>query len=211
MRAIASRSTDPERSSRVDDLRFDAWVRRLGGHRSRRTVVGGLVGGGALLLAARFGLPVAQARRGTSGPGDPCRNSDQCVAADAPLVCAWNGFGHDGDYNCCTYDGSRCANDRGCCGYSTCAGGFCASSGDGRTASAGNGGIANASANGGVVSIGDIDSGSNVGNVIGVGDTSGGVDVYGGNVSNDTDISVSASGGTAVGDASGGSGNVAGG
>ena len=173
--------------------------------------MGGLLGSGALLAVARFGLPTARARRGMSGPGDPCRNSDQCVAADAPLVCAWNGFGHDGDYNCCTYDGSRCADDAGCCGYSVCIGGFCSPGSDGSASSAGNGGIANASANGGVVSIGDVDSGWNVGNVIDVGNTSGNVGVYGGNVSNQTDISVSASGGTAISDASGGNQNVSGG
>ena len=39
------------------------------------------------------------------------------------------------------------------------------------TASSGNGGVATASANGGVVSIGDINSGGNVGNAISVGDT----------------------------------------
>src|SRR5829696_351769 len=39
------------------------------------------------------------------------------------------------------------------------------------TASSGNGGVADAAANGGVVSIGDINSGGNVGNAISVGDT----------------------------------------
>jgi hypothetical protein len=39
------------------------------------------------------------------------------------------------------------------------------------TASSGNGGVANSAANGGVVSIGDINSGGNVGNAISVGDT----------------------------------------
>ncbi len=39
------------------------------------------------------------------------------------------------------------------------------------TASSGNGGVATASGNGGVVSIGDINSGSNAGNAISVGDT----------------------------------------
>jgi hypothetical protein len=39
------------------------------------------------------------------------------------------------------------------------------------TASSGNGGVADASANGGVVSIGDINSGGNAGNAISVGDT----------------------------------------
>ena len=51
------------------------------------------------------------------------------------------------------------------------------------TASAGNGGVATASANGGAVGIGDVNSGGNAGNAIGVGDTWGGtVAVDGGDV-----------------------------
>ena len=38
---------------------------------------------------------------------------------------------------------------------------------------AGNGGVATASANGGAVGIGDVNSGGNAGNAIGVGDTLG--------------------------------------
>lgn len=196
----------------MDDHRFDTWVRTLGSGRSRRTVVGGLLGGGAAIVAAKFGLSSVRARRYTASWGDPCWHSDQCYAADASLVCAWNGCGSDGDYNCCAYDGSRCGDDCDCCGTSFCNGGWCRSRDDGGYSSAGNGGIANASADGGVVSIGDIDSGGNVGNVIDVGNTyGGGVYVSGGYVTNDTDVSVSADGGTAISDASGGSGNVSGG
>ena len=39
------------------------------------------------------------------------------------------------------------------------------------TASAGNGGVATSSANGGAVSIGDVNSGGNAGNAISIGDT----------------------------------------
>jgi hypothetical protein len=77
------------------------------------------------------------------------------------------------------------------------------------TASAGNGGYATASSNGGVVSVGDINSGGNTGNAIGVGYTSGSVWVDGGNVANSTSIGITADGGTAIADASGGSYNVA--
>jgi hypothetical protein len=78
-------------------------------------------------------------------------------------------------------------------------------------ASAGNGGVATASADGGVVLIGDINSGGNAGNAIGVGDTSwGSVTVDGGNVANSTGITVAADGGTGIADASGGNGNLAG-
>ncbi len=77
------------------------------------------------------------------------------------------------------------------------------------TMTAGSGGNATASANGGAVVIGDVDSGGNVGNITSVGNTWGNVWVDGGNVSNTTTIGISADGGTAIADASGGSGNVA--
>jgi hypothetical protein len=76
-------------------------------------------------------------------------------------------------------------------------------------ASSGNGGVATASANGGAVSLGDVNSGGNAGNAIGVGDTVGTVGVDGGSVANSTDLSVSANGGTAIADASGGNYNLA--
>ncbi len=83
-------------------------------------------------------------------------------------------------------------------------------SGPDDVASAGNGGVATASANGGAVGIGDINSGGNAGNAIGVGDTSyGSVFVDGGSISNLTDLDVSANGGTAIADASGGDYNLA--
>ncbi len=77
------------------------------------------------------------------------------------------------------------------------------------TAVSGNGGGATASANGGAVGLGDINSGGNVGSAIGVGDTIGGVAVDGGAIANSTNIGVSANGGTAIADASGGDYNFA--
>ncbi|MBA2519658.1 MAG: hypothetical protein H0V24_08330 [Chloroflexia bacterium] len=91
-------------------------------------------------------------------------------------------------------------------------------------AAAGNGGTANASANGGAVALGDVNSGGNAGNAISVGDTGslicdkygkcygsdgGGVSVDGGAVANSTTIDISADGGTAIADASGGDYNIA--
>jgi hypothetical protein len=69
--------------------------------------------------------------------------------------------------------------------------------------------VATASANGGAVGIGDINSGGNAGNAIGLGDTYGTVGVDGGAVANSTNLSVSANGGTAIADASGGDYNLA--
>ena len=77
------------------------------------------------------------------------------------------------------------------------------------TASAGNGGVATG-ANGGAVSIGDVNSGGNAGSAIGVGDTWGGpVSVNGGSMANNTTLGVTANGGTAIADASGGNYNLA--
>ena len=76
-------------------------------------------------------------------------------------------------------------------------------------AAAGNGGTADASANGGAVATGDINSGGNTGNVVGVGDTVGAVAVDGGAVANSTNLDVTVNGGTAISDASGGDYNVA--
>ncbi len=76
-------------------------------------------------------------------------------------------------------------------------------------ASSGNGGGALASANGGAVSVGDVNSGGNAGSAIGVGDTHGTVLVDGGDVANSTNLGIAANGGTAIADASGGDYNVA--
>jgi hypothetical protein len=87
-------------------------------------------------------------------------------------------------------------------------------------ASAGNGGLSDASANGGAIAVENVNSGGNAGSAIGVGDTwgggydacgnaVGGVYIDGGEVINETIISVSADGGTAIADASGGDGNFA--
>ena len=78
------------------------------------------------------------------------------------------------------------------------------------TAAAGNGGTADASADGGSVSVGDVNSGLNSGGSIAVGDVyDGAVAVEGGDVSNSTALDISADGGVAISDASGGDGNFA--
>jgi hypothetical protein len=77
-------------------------------------------------------------------------------------------------------------------------------------ASAGNGGVATASASGGAVSIGNINSGGNTGCAIGIGDTFGpDPDVTGCTILNTTALDVAVDGGTAIADASGGNYNLA--
>jgi len=88
-------------------------------------------------------------------------------------------------------------------------------------AAAGNGGVSGAEANGGAITVENVNSGGNVGSAIAVGDTFGGYDgcglqnavggvfIDGSEVTNQTIISVSADGGTAIADASGGDGNFA--
>ncbi|MDQ2654015.1 MAG: hypothetical protein M3Z20_13360, partial [Chloroflexota bacterium] len=71
---------------------------------------------------------------------------------------------------------------------------------------AGNGGRANAHANGGALRVGNINSG---GNTIAAGDTVGDVQVYGGRVVNTTSVDLAADDGTAIADASGGDHNLA--
>ena len=77
-------------------------------------------------------------------------------------------------------------------------------------ASAGNGGVATTSANGGAVSVGDINSGGNTGCAIGIGDTFGpDPDVTGCTILNTTGLDIAVDGGTAIADASGGNYNLA--
>ena len=80
---------------------------------------------GAMLVALVRGKGDAAAQDWYKSAGEPCWSDDQCRAADAPLVCAYNGFGHDGELNCCTFEGSRCAFDQHCCGLNDCVDGFC--------------------------------------------------------------------------------------
>jgi hypothetical protein len=103
--------------------RFDGWVRSVGRCRSRRHVLRWL--GTGLLIAAGPGRHAASAHHASAGPGDPCRSDNQCLGADVPLVCAWNGLNFDGTWNCCTDQGNRCGFDAACCGEAICVDGRC--------------------------------------------------------------------------------------
>lgn len=109
----------------MDTQRFDDLARAVAGGRSRRGLMRGLSGAAALWGSGR--LIGASAHHAKAGPGDPCRTDSQCVAADAPMICANNGFSVDGSLNCCTYEGSRCGSDAWCCWDNVCINGVCTS------------------------------------------------------------------------------------
>jgi hypothetical protein len=110
----------------VDDARFDSLTRALAAGFSRRQGLRALAGAGAALLPlARSAGRGASAHHAMLGPGDPCFESSQCLAADAPLICADNGFALDGPLNCYTDVWRRCGFDQGCCGDAACIDGFC--------------------------------------------------------------------------------------
>jgi hypothetical protein len=105
----------------VDDRRFDSITRALATGASRRAGLRALAG--AALIALARGRGVA-AQAGLLGPGQPCRDNNQCFG-DAPLVCADNGFAYDGPLNCCAQVGLGCTFDEHCCGPASCLDGLC--------------------------------------------------------------------------------------
>jgi len=104
----------------MDDRRFDRWTRSVAEDHSRRGVLRGLAGGVIAWLVAARNLPGAVAHHGTATYGDPCRKDSDCVAADAVLYCADNGFAYDGPLNCCSYENGLCNSDESCCGQLVC-------------------------------------------------------------------------------------------
>jgi hypothetical protein len=109
----------------MDEQRFDIWTRAIAHSGSRRRILRAMMGAGAVLAAERRGLSDVAAHHGKAGPGNLCRTNGQCVGADAPLVCDWNGYGKG--LHCCTYEGNRCGFDKACCGTALCIGGYCSS------------------------------------------------------------------------------------
>ena len=62
----------------MDDRRFDNAVRALARHRSRRGLMGSLLGGGAALLAVAPAAPGAAAQGSYVPQGGWCIDDDQC-------------------------------------------------------------------------------------------------------------------------------------
>jgi hypothetical protein len=112
----------------MDGQRFDSVARAMARGASRRGLLRGLARGAAASVLATISGHAAGAQQLTFlGPGDPCYYDSQCRGADAPLICADNGFGIDGTRNCCTFEGSRCGFDAACCSTLLCLGGVCTS------------------------------------------------------------------------------------
>lgn len=109
----------------MDEHRFDTLTRRLSTMTSRRGSVRFLAAAGSLFMALARGKDQVAAQDWYRSWGESCWDDSQCVAADAPLVCADNGFDYDGPLNCCTYEGGRCGADEHCCGLNVCGNGFC--------------------------------------------------------------------------------------
>lgn len=76
-------------------------------------------------------------------------------------------------------------------------------------AAVGNGGTGDGRANGGAVSLGNVNSGGNTGATIRLGNTTGTVDVAGPSIANSTSFSVNANAGVAINTASGANDNIA--
>lgn len=109
----------------MDEHRFDTLTRQLTASSTRRGSMRILAAAASLLVAMARGKRDAAGQDWYRSAGDPCWDDSQCVAADTALVCANNGYGHDGELNCCTYEGGRCAYDQHCCGVNDCVDGFC--------------------------------------------------------------------------------------
>jgi hypothetical protein len=62
----------------MDGRQFDNAVRAMARHRSRRGLMGGLLGGGAALLASHLRLPGTAAQGRYVPQGEWCIDADQC-------------------------------------------------------------------------------------------------------------------------------------
>src|SRR5918994_4797747 len=102
---------------------FDQLTRTaIGG--SRRDFVRMLVAAVAAAHVTPDRVGLAQAS-GIVAPGGLCSTSADCLQQEmhGEAICADNGFGSDGELNCCANDGC-CETDADCCGDLRCAVGY---------------------------------------------------------------------------------------
>jgi hypothetical protein len=111
----------------MDGQRFDTLARAVAGDRSRRGLLGRLVGAVGLLALGRR-TPDVAAQGGYLGPGEACYDDSQCGNTRySQMFCDNNGYDYDGPLNCCAYEGGYCYSDEGCCGVASCITGSCIS------------------------------------------------------------------------------------
>src|SRR5215204_2535029 len=111
----------------MDGQRFDTLARAVAGNRSRRGLLGGLVGAVGLSALGRR-TPDVAAQGGYLGPGEACYDDSQCGNTRySQMFCDNNGYDYDGPLNCCAYEGGYCYSDEGCCGVASCITGSCIS------------------------------------------------------------------------------------
>ena len=110
----------------MDSDRFDAVVRALAGHASRRGTLQGVAALAAASVLALVRTGTAGAHHGRIALGGACRHTNQCLhhapasrrvrPSRQAVYCADNGFRYDGSFNCCRQQGGSCTRDEHCCG-----------------------------------------------------------------------------------------------
>jgi hypothetical protein len=119
----------------VDSNRFDAVVRALAAHASRRETLQAAAALAAASVLALVRGGTAEAHHAQIPLGGACRHPSQCLH-HAPLsgrvrptrqsvYCADNGHRFDGAYNCCRAGGGSCTHSAHCCGARRCLRGAC--------------------------------------------------------------------------------------
>jgi hypothetical protein len=119
----------------MDSDRFDAVVRALAAHASRRETLQEVAALAAASVLALLGTGTAEAHHAHIGLGGACRHTSQCLhhAPASRLVrpsrqavyCDDNGYRHDGAANCCRAGGGSCTRNEHCCGVRHCRSGMC--------------------------------------------------------------------------------------
>jgi hypothetical protein len=110
----------------VDSDRFDAVVRALAAHASRRETLQAAAAGAAASLLALIRTSTAEAHHAHIPLGGACRHTILCLnhaptsrrvrPSRQAVYCADNGFRYDGPFNCCRHQGGSCTRDEHCCG-----------------------------------------------------------------------------------------------
>jgi anaerobic glycerol-3-phosphate dehydrogenase len=119
----------------MDSDRFDAVVRALAAHASRRETLQEAAALAAASVLALQGTGTAEAHHARIRLGGACRHTSQCLhhaptsrrarPSRQSVYCADNGLRHDGSFNCCRTGGGSCTRNAHCCGRRHCRSGAC--------------------------------------------------------------------------------------